>query len=67
MEFNNLYNQLIQEATKSYSAKKAHQGKDIGKPGKNFKKIANKAASKYGSKEAGQKVAGAILAKLRAK
>ena len=51
----------------SYSAKDAAVGKDIGKPGKNFAKIADKAAAKYGSKEAGARVAGAILAKLRAK
>lgn len=50
-----------------YSAKKAHEGKDIGKPGKNFSKIENKAAKEYGSKEAGAKVAGAVLAKLRGK
>lgn len=52
---------------KFYSAKQAVKGKDIGKPGKNFAKIANKAAKKYGSKEAGKRVAGAILKKLRAK
>lgn len=51
----------------NYSAKKARAGKDIGKKGKNFSKIASKAASKYGSEEAGDKVAGAILAKLRRK
>lgn len=39
--------------------------KDLGKPGKNFDKIAKKAAKEYGSKEAGEKVAGAVLAKLR--
>ena len=48
-----------------YSAKKARAGKDIGKPGKNFSKIAKSAGKKYGSKEAGDKVAGAILAKMR--
>ena len=48
-----------------YSAKKARAGKDIGKPGKNFAKIAKKAGEKYGSEESGKKVAGAILAKLR--
>jgi hypothetical protein len=53
--------------TKSYSAKMAVRGKDIGKPGKNFSKIANKASKEYGSKEAGKRVAGSILAKLRAK
>lgn len=50
---------------KSYSAKKAAAGKDIGKKGKNFSKIAAKAGKKYGSKSAGSKVAGAILAHLR--
>lgn len=53
--------------TKSYSAKAARAGKDIGKKGKNFSKIASKAAKKYGSKAAGERVAGAVLAKLRAK
>ena len=48
-----------------YSAKKAAAGKDIGKPGKNFKKIAKGAAKKYGSKAAGERVAGSILNKLR--
>ncbi len=52
---------------KSYSAKAAAKGKDIGKPGKNFSKIAAKAAKEYGSKAAGERVAGGILAKLRAK
>lgn len=41
--------------------------KDLGKPGKNFDKIAAKAAKEYGSKEAGDKVAGSVLAKLRKK
>ncbi len=53
--------------TKSYSAKAAAHGKDIGKPGKNFSKISSKAAKEYGSKEAGERVAGAVLAKLRKK
>ena len=51
----------------SYSAEKARAGKDIGKPGKAFGKIAADAAKRYGSKEKGEKVAGAVLAKLRAK
>lgn len=55
------------KALKSYSAKKARAGKDIGKPGKNFKKIEEKAEKEYGSKESGEKVAGAVLARLRAK
>lgn len=49
----------------AYSAKKASAGKDIGKKGKMFSKIAKSAGKKYGSTEAGKKVAGAILAKLR--
>lgn len=43
------------------------EGKDEGKPGKNFAKIANKAAKEYGSKEAGERVAGAIRKKVLAK
>ena len=54
-------------ASDDYSAKKARAGKDIGKPGKQFAKIAKSAAERYGSKERGEKVAGAVLAKLRAK
>ena len=50
----------------SYSAKAAAAGKDIGKPGKMFSKIAAKASRKYG-KERGAKIAGAVLAKLRKK
>jgi hypothetical protein len=53
----------IEEA--SYSAKAARAGKDIGKPGKQFAKIAKSAGERYGSKERGEKVAGAVLAKLR--
>lgn len=51
----------------SYSAKKAAAGKDIGKKGKNFAKIEKKAAKEYGSKAAGERVAGAVLNKLRKK
>jgi hypothetical protein len=50
-----------------YSAKKAAAGKDIGKPGKAFAKIAKSAGKEYGSKSAGERVAGAVLNKLRAK
>lgn len=46
-----------------YSAKKAAAGKDIGKPGKNFDKIAKSS----GGGEKGKRIAGAVLAKLRAK
>jgi hypothetical protein len=60
--------EVFQLATKrSYSAKAARKGKDIGKRGKNFSKIEAKAGRKYGSKAAGKRVAGAILAKQRAK
>lgn len=52
---------------KTYSAKAAVKGKDLGKPGKNFAKIAESAGKKYGSKTAGKKVAGAILKRLRNK
>jgi hypothetical protein len=51
----------------SYSAKAAREGKDIGKPGKQFAKIAKEAGKRYGSKERGEKVAGAVLARIRAK
>jgi hypothetical protein len=51
----------------SYSAKAARAGRDIGKPGKNFEKIAKSAGERYGSKAAGERVAGAVLAKMRAK
>ena len=57
----------ILEARKSYSATSAKAGKDIGKKGKIFGKIAREAGERYGSEERGKKVAGAILAKLRAK
>lgn len=50
-----------------YSAKAARAGKDIGKPGKAFATIAAKAGKAYGSQERGEKVAGAVLKKLRAK
>jgi len=43
------------------------KGQDIGKPGAGFKKVAKAAEKEYGSKEAGQKVAGAILKKVVAK
>jgi len=43
------------------------KGEDVGEKGKNFAKIAKSASKQYGSKEAGQKVAGAILKKVVAK
>jgi hypothetical protein len=56
---------VAEASTGDYSAKKARAGKDIGKPGKMFSKIAKSAGERYGSKERGEKVAGAVLAKLR--
>ena len=50
-------------STGDYSAKKAAAGKDIGKPGKNFSKI----AAKSGGGEKGKRIAGAVLNKLRGK
>ena len=58
---------VAEGSTGDYSAKKASAGKDIGKPGKMFSKIAKSAGKRYGSKESGEKVAGAVLAKLRTK
>lgn len=40
------------------------KGTDIGKKGKGFTKIAKSAAKRYGSEEAGERVAGAILKKV---
>ena len=51
----------LSKAKKSATVKKAKAGGDIGKPGKGFKKVADKAAKKYGSKEAGEKVAAAAM------
>ena len=48
----------MEASTGDYSAKKAAAGKDIGKPGKNFAKIAKKASPA---------VAGVVLKNLRAK
>lgn len=59
-------NESVEEgSTGDYSAKKARAGKDIGKPGKNFEKIAKKAEK--GGAKSGEAVAGAVLKKLRAK
>ena len=58
---------LEERSTGDYSAKKARAGKDIGKPGKQFSKITRSAGKKYGSKAAGERVAGAVLKKIRAK
>jgi hypothetical protein len=57
----------LSKKQKSTIAKKAAAGKDIGKKGKGFEKIASKAAEKYGSKERGQAVAAAAMWKSAAK
>lgn len=51
--------------SKSKAAKEAHKGKDMGKPGKNFKKIEAKGEKEYGSEAAGKRVAGSIFQKMR--
>jgi hypothetical protein len=51
----------MSKGAKSALVKKAKAGKDIGKKGKGFEKLADKAAEKYGSKEKGQKVAAAAM------
>jgi hypothetical protein len=55
----------LEVAEAGYSAKAGRAGKDLGKPGKNFSKIAKSAGERYGSKAAGERVAGAVLNKLR--
>ena len=55
----------MEVAEAGYSAKAGRAGKDLGKPGKNFGKIAKSAGERYGSKAAGERVAGAVLNKLR--
>ena len=52
---------------KSAVSKKAHAGKDIGKKGKGFEKVAKAAEKQYGSEEAGKKVAAAAMWKNLAK
>jgi len=51
----------LSKKKKSKIAKKASAGEDIGKKGKGFDKVAAKAAKRYGSKEAGEKVAAAAM------
>jgi hypothetical protein len=59
-----IFDIYLDEAT--LSAKAARAGKDIGAKGKNFAKIAASAGERYGSEEAGKRVAGAILKRMRA-
>lgn len=51
----------LSKKKKSEIVSKAKKGKDIGKKGKEFKKIEKSAEKKYGSKEAGERVAGAAM------
>lgn len=51
----------LSKKQKSDVVKKAKAGKDIGKKGKGFEKVADKAAKKYGSKEAGERVAASAM------
>jgi hypothetical protein len=51
----------LSAAKKSAVSKKAHAGKDIGHKGKGFKAVEKAAEKKYGSKEAGEKVAAAAM------
>ena len=43
------------------------KGEDVGEPGPGFKKIEKSAEKRYGSEEAGKRVAGAVLKKVLAK
>jgi len=52
---------------RSEVVKRAKKGEDLGEPGKKFAEIAAKAAKRYGSKEAGQRVAAAVMWKKAAK
>jgi hypothetical protein len=56
-------NQPIQASNKPMQEDELDE-RDEGKPGKNFAKIAKSAAKRYGSREAGERVAGAVRAKL---
>jgi len=60
--FHNLNKTLDSIAAKPEAAQLNER--DEGKPGKNFEKIAKGAEERYGSKEAGERVAGAVRAKL---
>jgi len=52
------------KATRSYSAKAASAGKDIGKPGRTSPNRLQCKLKEYGSAAAGKRVAGAVLNKL---
>lgn len=57
---------LLTKRERTSLAKQASAGMDIGKAGKQFKSIASKAAKKYGSEEAGKRVAAAAMIRARA-
>jgi hypothetical protein len=57
----------MSKGEKSEVVSKAKKGEDLGSKGKNFKKIEKKAAARYGSEEAGKKVAAAVMWKKMAK
>ena len=54
----------VKEKVSSVEEARFKKGTDIGEKGKNFAKIEKAAAKRYGSEEAGKKVAGAILKKV---
>lgn len=56
--------QKVAKVDKELDEARFKKGEDVGGKGFEFKKIAKKAAKQYGSKEAGQKVAGAVLKKV---
>ena len=60
----NTLKQAAAKGTLNLGGQQMAEGKDQGKPGKNFAKIAKSAGEKYGSKAAGERVAGAVKAKL---
>jgi hypothetical protein len=51
----------ISAGKRSATVKAAKAGKDIGKKGKRFAEVAAKAAKRYGSAEAGKRVAAAAM------
>ena len=57
----------VKEETEQVDEARFKKGQDVGKKGMMFSKIAKSAAKKYGSEEAGKRVAGAVLKKVLAK
>lgn len=57
----------ISKEKRSAIVKAARKGKDLGKKGKMFSKIAEKAARRLGSKERGRRVAAAVMWKIMKK